>query len=1221
MIRPSITSLKHSLLAAMMTVVPVQNALSAPGTLPTAPLFLSTLVEPNIFFTIDESGSMDWGLMVEDGVAGFFTFNGSPILDGAIRTYYTPDTVFKPLYTFPFGTLPPADGTDPEWDKSWVFRNHVGNRNYYNPNEKYFPWVGTEADGTAMYPSYDFSQLVPKDPNAPTGETVKLGAVYTFTEGLLTSNNFYIPTRYEWKDTDADGVIEHTDEHIQYYIGNHPSPPAGAIKDPDPDAERNFANWFVYHRSRLNAAKNILGRAINNTDAARMGMWGFNQDSIANVESMSDQAKKGALLKALYNLTISSDLLKRGTPTRPALEKVGELFISDAAGAPILSQAEGGECQQNFNILMTDGFWNVTIDPSNNQPVPGSEPSVGDADSDNNTIFDGDDGRSGVAAFISNDGGNYADGSKKSYANTLADVAMHYYETDLRPEKMPNGKPNPGALANNVPIQDGVDEADHQHLVNYAIGFGLKGTLDPLSANPLAADFTWPEPVANSITTVDDLWHAAYNSRGKYLKADDPQALQSSLDAAVTDIAQRTGTAAAVAINSAQLSLESVIYLAQFNSNRWQGNLLALPIVDTSTGELATTPKWDASALLTARDVSVNPRTIITFDNTTSIRDGVAFQWADISDDMEADLNSNAQGINDSPAVLAIGEKSNGELRLDYLRGDRSNEGAGGFRIRLSMLGDIVNSGPVFVGEPDLAWPDFAPFPQGAVAYSKFKNGAAKTRKKMVYVGANDGMLHAFDDDTGEEVFAYVPGMLSSSAIGEGLHYLTEPNYLHRFYVDETPAISDVFIGHGSEAAKWRTVLVGAMRSGARGLYALEVTDPAIFSEENADKMVLWELTNTDHADFHDLGYTYSRPSIAYANNNTWVAIFGNGYDPDINLAGVTGEASLYIVNIEKGPNGNWQAGDFKKITTGVGSTNPDVNGNPDLNGLATPALADVDGNGTVDRVYAGDLKGNMWAFDLEGTNSANWDVAYKSGSTPSPLFVTENTRPITSKPVLAKHPTQPDSSQPSNAPNIMVYFGTGQYLVDADKTTSTVESFYGVWDTGDSNLVSTDLIEQVFEPGFTDSQGNAVKVLSRNPVDYSIDHGWHFKLPETGERAVTSPIARADTVFFNTFVPVNDPCSVGGFGFRFAVDMTTGGSSLEPVFNSDDTYNTNVIDEHDSVSNGIDTSTIVATRQEGFLPEPVFIEDLAFTAKEATKVKSLKGIPTGRFSWQELLQ
>ncbi|MCP4430748.1 MAG: hypothetical protein GY806_07205, partial [Gammaproteobacteria bacterium] len=189
----------------------------------------------------------------------------------------------------------------------------------------------------------------------------------------------------------------------------------------------------------------------------------------------------------------------------------------------------------------------------------------------------------------------------------------------------------------------------------------------------------------------------------------------------------------------------------------------------------------------------------------------------------------------------------------------------------------------------------------------------------------------------------------------------------------------------------------------------------------------------------------------------------------------------------------------------------------------------------------------------------------------------------------------------------------------DADKSATDVESFYGVWDKGDENVdFASDLIEQTFESGFTDSNGNSAKVLSRNAIDYSTDYGWYFKLPESGERAVTSPVARADAVFFNSFVPTTDPCSVGGYGFKFAVDMTTGGSPLVPVF---DANQSGEIDESDTVSNGLDTSTLVAVRQEEFLPEPVFIEDLAFTAETATKVKGLKNIPSGRFSWQELLQ
>lgn len=1149
----------NALIVASMVFAPSYQSMAAPGTLPDAPLFLSTIVEPNIFFTLDDSGSMDWGPMVKDGTDNFAASGGLPIVDGYQRAYYTP--TFTNLYSSR-RMLPPANINDIIWDRMWVFRTHQGNGTYYNPAVKYVPWSGTDAAGNPLYQDAN-PQAALEHPDFPGGEKIDLTVRHSYSEFInssltLSTTNMWIPTYYRWADDcggTTNGVIENCDTHTRVEIA------AGT------DEMQNFANWFQYYRSRMNAAKSIMGNLVNNTDAARMG-YRFFDSGFFDVDTMSDPANKRTLLRQMYSKVTPI----AGTPARRELQDTGQYF-EDKVNGPIFGVTDGGECQQNFNILMSDGFWNGA-NPS---------PSVGNADFDGSGVADnGFDGN--VTESVDN--GNYAD----AFSNTLADVAMHFYENDLRDD-----------LGDKVPTIADVDEANHQHLVTYSVAFGLTGSLDPATDNPLDEGFTWPQPVADTDTTVDDMWHAAYNGRGKFLSAQNPAELQASMEAAITDIAQRTGTAAAVAINSAQLSLESVIYLAQFNSNRWQGNLLALPIIDTSTGELATTPKWDASALLTARDVSINPRTIITYDNTPTSNDGVPFQWLDISSDMTADLNTNALG----------GTDTLGEARLNYLRGDRSNESSGLFRPRLSMLGDIVNSGPVFVGEPDLAWPDFAPFPQDAAAYSKFKTGPAKTRKKMVYVGANDGMLHAFDDDSGEEVFAYVPGMLSSSNIGDGLHYLTEPNYLHKFYVDQTPTLSDVFIGDGAAAAKWRTVLVGAMRGGARGLYALDVTDPATFSEANADDMVLWEFTNADDP---DLGYTYSRPFIAYANNNTWVAIFGNGYNPDTSLTGVTGEASLYIVNIEAGTDGNWKATDYKKISTGVGTV-------ADPNGLATPALADVDGNGTVDRVYAGDLKGNMWAFDLEGTNSTSWNVAYTAGSTPSPLFVTQNNRPITSKPVLAKHPSQPDSSSPSNAPNIMVYFGTGQYLVDADKTTSTVESFYGVWDKGDSNLVFTDLIEQFFETGFTDSGGNSAKVLSRNAVDYSLDHGWHFKLEETGERSVTSPIARADTVFFNSFVPVNDPCSVGGFGFRFAVDMTTGGSSLEPVFNSDDSVNTNVIDENDTVSDGTRTSTVAATRQEGFLPEPVFIEDLAFTAKEATKVKGLKDIPTGRFSWQELIQ
>ncbi|MFT7554869.1 MAG: type IV pilus assembly protein PilY1 [Planctomycetota bacterium] len=1160
MIQFSKTALKTMALSALLTIMPIHNAYAAPGVLPNAPLFLSSTVEPNVFFTLDDSLSMEFVVMADAISGGYVTIGGSPVMGGVnfigVLTFYHPTWTENGKNIF-FITMPPSTNVDPvnfpEWNDTWIWRTHQGNSIYYNPNQVYKPWPGVKADGvTPMYTDADETQVWqdPNKTNPATDNFVDLTATldYSYTNPYTSTTytypaSLYLPSYYVWAD-DGDGVLEPTDGKTLVTI------PAGSAE------MQNFANWFQYYRSRMHTTKAAIGATINGADFTRMGLDVYNTGHRKNLESMTDATNQRLLLTEFYNTVENGS-----TPARTALDRVGKYFESTTTPTAILPAADGGECQQNFNIMLTDGFWNGSA----------ASPAVANADADD--------------ASNPFDGGTYAD----TYSDTLADVAMHYYKRDLR-----------GDLADKVPTQDGVDEADHQHLVNYGVGLGVIGTL-PEGTDP-STGIVWPEPVTDTSTTVDDLWHATYNSRGEYLSAQTADELQDSLTAAIRNISARTATAAAVAVNSAQLNTESVVYLAQFNSDRWIGELLALKILDPDTGELQdeSSAKWKASTYLNNPLFDPDTRTVITNHSSPPENDGVAFRWDDISSDMQSDLRINPAGGTDSTTV--------GEARLDFIRGDSTNEGSGtatNFRERISKLGDMVNSGPVFVGAPTLNWPDFAPFPTGSDAYSTFKTDASVVdRQKMVYVGANDGMLHAFNDDNGVEEFAYVPEMLLSTASGEGLHYLSDPGYNHKFYVDQTPTISDVFITSGG-SQEWHTVLVGAMRGGARGIFGLDITNPSLFQEANADKMVLWEFTSNDDA---DLGYTYSRPAIAYTNAGTWVAIFGNGYN-DLG----TGEASLFIVEIEGGVDGTWQAADYKKITTGVGTAG-------DRNGLAAPALADIDGNGTVDRVYAGDLKGNLWVFDLESTNAGSWAVAYKSGSTPTPLFTAVDStvispapaiqQQITAKPVLARHPTQPDSN--SNAPNIMVYFGTGQYLVDSDNMNTEKQAFYGVWDAGDKALDYADLIEQTFDGSFT------VPVLTRNPVDYSTDHGWYFLLPDSGERAVTSPIARADTVFFNTFVPVDDPCQVGGYGYKYAVDMTTGGSPLEPTF---DANGDGVIDENDTVSNGSSDSTLVAVKQEGFLPEPVFIEDLAFTGKEATNVKALKDIPVGRFSWQELIQ
>jgi type IV pilus assembly protein PilY1 len=747
---------------------------------------------------------------------------------------------------------------------------------------------------------------------------------------------------------------------------------------------------------------------------------------------------------------------------------------------------------------------------------------------------------------------------------------MEFYETDLRND-----------LADNVPTQPGIDEAEHQHLVNFTIAFGINGKLDPITDDPLALGFSWPEPVSGESTTVDDMWHAAYNSRGKYLNAKNPVEFERALNAALSSIAERTATAAAVSINSAKLTTQSVVYLAQFNTNRWQGNLFAFKIVDLDTGALALTPEWTAADELNSRNIVTNPRTILTHDGA----DGAAFQWDDLSTAQQADLKTSPTGVTEADAI--------GKARLRYLRGDQADEGTRNFfRERLSLLADLVNSGPVFVGAPNLRWPDTAPFPTAIGArYSDYKNGTAATRDGMVYVGSNGGMMHGFAETDGEERIAYIANNLFSTGSGEGLHYLTEQDYMHKYYNDLTPTVSDIYANLGT-GVRWHTVLVSGQRGGGRGIFALDVTKPTGFTESNASDIVLWEFTNSDDP---DLGFTYSRPQIGMTNAGTWVAIFGNGYNDTGD-----GKAKLFIVDIAKGADGVWSTGDYIEINTNSGSTT-------DRNGLGTPALADLDGDGTIDRVYAGDLKGQMWAFDLSDTSSAAWGIPGTA-----PLFTTNGNQPITSKPTLTKHPTVLDDG--SNDPNVMVFFGSGQYLVDTDKTSTDVNYFYGVWDKGDDGLDSSDLVEQFYDSAFSE------RVLTRNSVGYlSGDYGWFFELPDSGERSVTNPVVRGSLVFFNSFVPVTDPCSVGGYGYRFAVNVIDGGSPDKVAV---DTNDDGIIDDSDRASDGSGgTDTIAAIRQEGFLPEPVFIEDIAYTAETPSKVKSLPSPPTGRFGWQELLQ
>ena len=1144
---------KFTACAVMLTHVmaySLPSAQAAPGTLASAPLYLSTAVEPNIMFLLDDSGSMDWEFLVQGAP------DGLPIMGGLSRLYSLPsannlyDTPHAP--NFPY-TVPSVTAIA----DAWRARVSSFNTLYYNPDITYTPWDGVNTAGSPLYTNATPTAARIDANNAAAG-TLDLTATINFTGyrfGGWAADAVFPAHYYLWTDTNGNGVVDATDANVLVEI--RPATPAYVKASTRADcigatctyAEeiQNFANWYTYHRKRVYAAKKALGGLIDKTSGTRMGLQVYNAGLIRNATSMSTPANKLAMLQSTYGVTTAG-----GTPARTALRDLGNLF--EGTSSPILTATTGGTCQQNFAIVATDGYWN------------GGSPGVGNTDINGPGPFDG---------------APYGD----NFANTLADVAMHYYERDLKP-----------GLADSVPVTPGIDNAAHQHMVTYTVAFGVTGTLNPATADPKATGFAWPDPTLGDNQKIDDTWHAAYNGRGLFLSAADPQKLSTSLNSAIANIEERASSAAAVAFNSTSLNDNSVIYQAKFDSAKWSGDLLAFNLDPLNGSVDLTTPLWNAAAQVNAQ-LPAN-RVILTYNPTTNL--GIPFTWdtSKLSTTQQADLN---RGI--------AAADSKGAERVAYLRGDRTDENPPpklDFRKRSSstVLGDIAHSNPVYVGQSNLAYPDTAPFPTGSNAYSTFKTSQS-ARPGVIYVGANDGMMHGFDALTGNEVLAYIPHNLFSANSGEGLHFLTEKTYTHRYYVDLGATVSDAYTTSvPGGTVGWKTVLVGSERGGGRGLFALDITNPGTFSQSGSvpDDIVMWEFTHAD------LGYTYSKPAIVLMNNGRWAAVFGNGYN-DIG----DGKAKLFIVYLDGGLNGTWTAStDYLTITTNVGSTIA-------RNGLASPNMVDLNGDKVVDRIYAGDLFGNMWVFDVSGSTSASWGVAYKTGATPNPLFTAKNAagtvQPITSRPTVAKHASVANSG--SNTPNLMVYFGTGQYIATGDTTTTATQSFYGVWDNGAKSLLRASLVPQTFTAG----AATGTRVLTNTTVVYtggSAKYGWYIDLDTsnatTGERVVVDPLVRGNEVYFNTMIPVNSPCSFGGSGWAMRVNRDNGGPPTVPVFDANnDGFITNIDNKINGqfVGNGIMTESKI-------LGDKVYTS-LSDGSINVSPVPPTQTVGAGRQSWREV--
>jgi type IV pilus assembly protein PilY1 len=832
----------------------------------------------------------------------------------------------------------------------------------------------------------------------------------------------------------------------------------------------NFANWYAYYRTRMQMMKSSAGEAflslntsyrlgfntINNTN-----LTGTSNSKYLSIQDLTNTQKQNWYTK-FYAQSPSGS-----TPLRAALDRIGMLYEGTLAGANDPVQYS---CQQNFTILTTDGYWN------------GSGPTL---DADN---VDSD------AQFCTRANGCYDGGLA---ANTLADVAAYYYKRDLR-----------ATMDNNVPTSS-KDLNSAQHMTTFTLGLGVDGLMTYRAdyETATAGDFyrirlgatgcawtagtcNWPVPVADSQTAVDDLWHAAVNGHGTYFSARDPAALSAGLASALNNLKVRNAAASASATSTPNVTHEdNDIFSATFRTVKWDGEIVAQKI-DTATGNILPANTWEAQALLFSmlRDAAAT-RAIYTLNDTSplALKD---FAWTNLTSAEQAYFTNKCVGgsVLSQCATLDAAQKilaNDGQKMLNFIRGQQELEVAGIYRNREHVLGDIASAKPAYVRTPRRNY--------GDTGYSTFKANLA-TREAMVYVAANDGMLHALNATTGEETWAYIPRMLMPN-----LYKLADGNYAnnHEFYADGSAESGDVYIN-----GQWRTILVGGLNKGGRGYYALDITAPN-------SPIALWEVCSDAAlcalAD-SDIGYTFGNPVITKRpSDGKWVVLVTSGY----NNTGASGDGKgyLYVLDAATGTILN-------KIGTGVGST-------ATPSGLAkiTARAENASTDNTATAVFGGDLLGNLWRFDM-ATNS----VVQLATLTD----FTGAAQPITSRPDVGKCDATP-----------MVFIGTGEYLGLSDLTTTQRQSIYGIKDatTTLGTVRTNNMVQQSLTPisgGYT---------ITNAAVDLTSSNGWFVDLDQnSGERVNLDPQLVLGTLVITSNQPTNiSSCSTGGISYMYQLNYCTG--------------------------------------------------------------------------------
>lgn len=1151
-------------------------AVQGQGTLAQSPLNIEVQVKPAFVMAVDDSGSMSFETLFtpQDGVAYWSTDTA------ATNGYFNTNGTFRTGGTGNNHHLIPHSGTRyrigndryaiPPIDTFGFARSHEYNPQYFNPGTTYRPWLNadgtpytnanTDALGNASptatrvdprdaAPTINFTvtreeagteqlrfrvmngtrlpvgtrYLVAGDNNcgglgmtAATRNTwITLAAQHTMTANCLLGISYFPAVFYLKTTTAAPAGYDVTDRvgpianaggpgvsMYRYEIRPSHYTSTAAYNT----AIQNFVNWYSYYGNRNRSMIASMTHSFSEVNNMRVGMFQINQhgnrdnpiDTAGERVTMYDMTPgstgRTSLYTQIYALPASG-----GTPNRQAVNAMGQQFFRTDPGAPVQLA-----CQKNAGMLFTDGYSN------------GNGPDdIGNVDG-------------GMGA-------PFADGN----SNTLADIATRYYLNNLRPDLAP-GKVPVSTACDAANPDPSVDCNRNPHMNFYGITLGATGRAWGVTHTQFSQGYTgppaWPARTNDTVDAVDDIWHAAINTRGEYINAYTPDDVTGAMRRILAAVGEGTTPSGSIALTGARVGAGSLtvspLYASTNNGTDWYSRLTAQTVSNNPiTGEVTLTTAWEASDRLAnattpaARRIFANKGPVVEFNATNITLTDLCRNGAPMARCTEALITGTGSrlGITAAQAIA-------------YLRGDTTLEvrnTGGKLRDRTTLLGDIVNSSPAVTSPLDDYGYRSIRNKSGSTytypyltSYKAFLDSKKAADAPMVFAGGNDGMLHAFNGKNGNESFAYIP----STSLGHMGNLLFPYNqadkndqiFQHRYYVDGPITVSDAYLSGG-----WRTVLVGASGAGGRSVFGLDVTNPGAFGTGS----VLWEVSDrsTTTAIKNNIGHVLGKPIIVPVKSSTgvvsWKAVFGNGYNS------INNDAVLFVVDMSTGNVTTAKAEEASR------SAIPNGLGNIVVLDRFVGETSTTGRDGYADTVYGADQNGAIWKFDLRNPAAQT-----------APMFVATD-------PAGARQAILGGIEASAGAGGgVMLFFGTGSFSFDGDNTDQQVQSLYGILDrpgatiAGRSSLVKQQVLSQNASTGG--------RVVSTEPMTAG-KLGWYLDLgistagvvAASGERFVGNPRIESGVVFFPTYEPTSTSgCGGDGANRLYGLSALNGGAALYAV-------------------------------------------------------------------------